>query len=88
MPFVTTVEQPFDRLRSLRSCLRLRCKRTIRTLDQLAVLPNGPLPSPFGSWVALDIKGVRVGTSLLLGHAARMPQVFAARHPPIEVVES
>jgi hypothetical protein len=64
------MDQLLDRLRSLRSCLCLRRKRTIRTLDELAVLPDSPLPSPFGPWIARDLKGVRVGVGLLLGDDA------------------
>src|ERR1700712_156496 len=53
VPFVRTVEQLLDLLHSLRPCLRLGCERAVGALHQLAMLADGPLPSPFGSrvWV-------------------------------------
>jgi hypothetical protein len=68
----------------LRPCLRLRWLRTIRALDQLAMLADSPLPGVLGSWVRLDIESVRVGAGGRLSHNAVMPwdSLCVIRHNP------
>src|SRR4051794_7655497 len=80
VPVVRTVEQLFNLLHPLRPCLRLGCERAVGLLHQLAVLADGPLPSPFGSRVRSDLQGVWIGAGRCLRHVSLMPPASGARH--------